>query len=132
LETKLRKIKEYSFVYGIGSALYCLIEILWRGFTHWSMAIAGGLCFSLIYAANNRFPKLRLWKKCILDSTIITAVEFVAGLFVNKLMHWNVWDYSDLFPNLFGQICLLYSVLWFFISVPANYLCSLLKNKFFS
>ena len=35
-------------IFLIGGALYNLIEILWRGYTHWSMFIVGGLCFQLI------------------------------------------------------------------------------------
>ena len=33
---------EYLMVFLLGGAGYCLIEVLWRGFTHWSMALAGG------------------------------------------------------------------------------------------
>lgn len=131
LEAKIKKIREYSFIYGLGSILYSIIEILWRGFTHWTMGIAGGLCFSCIYAANNRFRRLKLWKRCMIDTFIITSVEFFAGIFVNKIMHWNVWDYSDIFPNFLGQICLLYSFLWFLLSIPANLICSILKKRFF-
>ena len=42
---------EYLMVFLLGGAGYCLIEVLWRGFTHWSMALAGGGALSLMNAA---------------------------------------------------------------------------------
>ena len=32
-------------IFSIGACGYGLIEILWRGYTHWSMLGAGGLSF---------------------------------------------------------------------------------------
>ena len=32
-----------------GGTLYTLTELIWRGHSHWSMGICGGLCFSLMY-----------------------------------------------------------------------------------
>ena len=39
------KIKRFFLLFFIGGALYGLIEILWRGYTHPSMPVLGGLCF---------------------------------------------------------------------------------------
>lgn len=36
-----------------GGISYCLIEISWRGYTHWTMGIVGGLCFLGIGLLNN-------------------------------------------------------------------------------
>lgn len=32
---------------------------------------------------------------------------------------WNVWDYSNMPFNLLGQICLPFTVIWFFLSAVA-------------
>ena len=29
----------------LGGALYCLLEMLWRGYSHVSMFLVGGFCF---------------------------------------------------------------------------------------
>ena len=42
-----RRIKKYALLFLIGAVGYASIEIIWRGRTHWSMIIAGGLCFIL-------------------------------------------------------------------------------------
>ena len=36
-------------VFALGSILYGLTEILWRGWTHWTMLLCGGICFTLMY-----------------------------------------------------------------------------------
>ena len=36
---------ELLSVFSIGAAGYSLLEILWRGNTHWTMTLAGGICF---------------------------------------------------------------------------------------
>ena len=50
------------------------------------------------------------------------------GFFVNILLAWNVWDYSDQAIHLFGQICPLYSALWFLLCIPCLYLCRAIRR----
>mgnify|MGYP007072511315 FL=1 len=43
----LSREKEYlkcALLFLIGGALYYCIEILWRGHSHWTMAVVGGIC----------------------------------------------------------------------------------------
>lgn len=123
--------KEKSAVFAIGSVAYSAIEILWRGYTHWTMSITGGICFSILYAVNTACPSRRLWKKCVIGSATITSIEFAVGCIVNLWLKWNVWDYSQRPLNLMGQVCVLYTVLWYFLSIPIAGLSSLLKKRVF-
>ena len=41
---------------------------------------------------------------------------FLTGCIVNLLLGFHVWDYSDLPLNILGQICIPFSIIWFFIS----------------
>ena len=50
----MEKLREYAAVCTIGSVGYSAIEVLWRGFTHWTMALAGGVGFLLLYLADLR------------------------------------------------------------------------------
>ena len=115
-------------VFVFGGILYGLIEILWRGWTHWTMLLCGGLCFTLMYLVSG--SELSLPKKWILSACIITTVEFVAGCIVNLRLHWQVWDYSALPFNLLGQICPQFILMWFVLSIPGTALCSLLHRLF--
>ena len=106
-------------IFSIGAVLYTVTEILWRGHSHWTMTITGGLCALLIHLTNRRMQGKRLVWRCLAGSGIITAMEFTVGCLVNLVLGWNVWDYSSMPFNIMGQVCLLYSIMWFFISIPA-------------
>lgn len=113
-ESLKQAIKEHqtATVFAIGSLTYCTVELLWRGHTHWSMAVAGGICFCLITEIQKKLTHIKFLYKCVLGSLSITAVELVFGVVFNILLHKNVWDYSNIKFNLLGQICVLYTVLW--------------------
>lgn len=68
-----------------------------------------------------------LARKCLIGSAVITGVEFIFGVVVNLWQKWNVWDYSNLKFNLLGQICPLYSGLWFLLSIPIVFISRKLK-----
>ena len=44
----IRKTAKLATLFTVGGLLYGLIEIAWRGHTHISMFVVGGLCFVLI------------------------------------------------------------------------------------
>ena len=114
----------YFLLFISGGLLYGFIEIAFRGYTHWSMLIAGGVCLVLIYLVNASIDAPK-WQKWIMGGAVITTVEFVTGCIVNLQLGWNVWDYSGYRFNLMGQICLLFSVLWIGLSIPAIECCNL-------
>lgn len=114
-----------------GAAAYPLLEILWRGHTHISMAAAGGVCLPVIDLVCNgaKMKRRPMGVRCAAGALSITAVEFCFGVVVNLLLHRRVWDYSQMPLNLLGQVCLPYTVLWSFLSFPAIHLCSFLTGK---
>lgn len=100
--------------------LYALFEIGFRGYTHWTMIIVGGLCFYLIGLINEVIPwEMEIWKQCVIGSLVVTAVEFVSGCIINLWLGWGVWDYSDMPFNILGQVCLPFSALWVLLSALA-------------
>ena len=113
----------------IGGGIYYMLEILWRGFSHWSMFLAGGACFWAVDDVNRRLKKgTPIWVRCSIGAAIITVLEFVAGCIVNLWAHWNVWDYSRVYFNFMGQVCLLYTVIWFFLSAPLIWLAAKIRT----
>ncbi len=99
---------------------YPLLEIGWRGKTHWSMALAGGLAVLLLYPCCS---KAKLHHACLKTAGIVTGLELVFGCVFNLLLGRAVWDYSKMRHNLWGQICLAYSALWFLLGIPVRFLC---------
>lgn len=112
-------MKNYFILFLLGAFLYGLLEVVWRGYSHWSMMIAGGLCFTAFSLISKKLKGVHLLYKCILGSLIVTVIEFAFGVFFNLTLGLSVWDYSDIPLNLFGQICLLFTVLWGFLSAFA-------------
>ena len=119
------------FIFWAGGIIYQLIEIFWAGHTHSSMFFAGGLCLLMInyiyYSVWNISPVLTF----LLCGTAITAVELSVGYLVNIKLKLNVWNYSTYKYNFKGQICLMYSVLWVLLSIPAVFLCFAINNYIF-
>jgi len=117
----LKKNIRNFILFLIGGISYYFIEILWRGYSHVGMFILGGLCFVLIgsiseyYFTTRRSFLTQLGISCL----IITVLELIFGLILNVWLGLGVWDYSNLSFNFMGQICLRYSVFWFFLSLPA-------------
>lgn len=128
----MEKFKEYTIVYLLGAVIYGFIEVLFRGFTHWTMALTGGLAYLLIYIMNTKAKTKSLILRCLAGCAIITSLEFIVGCIVNRKFNMNVWDYSTRPGHLLGQICPLFSAIWFLISFPAMLLSFFIKGKLFS
>lgn len=114
----MSKLKEYFMCFAIGAFAYGLIEVVVRGYTHWTMALTGGTVMVLIHLINQT-KGLSLLTRCLLGATVITSLEFGVGMIVNVALGWNVWDYADKPLNVWGQICPQFCLGWFFISIPA-------------
>lgn len=113
-----------AFLFVTGSWLYPALEMLWRGETHPSMALAGGLCLCLIdRVCVQELGNKSVLSRCAAGAVVITGVELVLGLLLNRLLGFHVWDYSAVPLNLLGQVCLPYSLLWLGLSLPAMALC---------
>ena len=103
--------------FSIGGVSYLVIELLWRGSSHWSMFLLGGLCFFLIGIMNECcLAQVPLLPEMAIGACIITFLEFITGYIVNIKLGMNVWDYSYMPFNVMGQVCLPYMGLWFILS----------------
>lgn len=107
------KLWRQGMLFYLGGCLYCGLELLWRGWTHGSMFVLGGLCFLILGWLRHR--PIPIWAAMLLGAAAITALELTTGLLVNR--EFGVWDYRGLWPNFRGQICLIFSLLWIPISL---------------
>ena len=116
----MRRYLKDLILMSLGGLLYIGLELLWRGHSHWTMFFLGGVCFFLIGCVNEVIPWcVPLWKQALIGAAIITSLEFLTGLVVNRLLGWNVWDYSGMPLNVLGQICVPYMLLWIPVAVAA-------------
>ena len=126
------KLCKYGILAFIGGIIYGALELICRGYTHWTMVILGGICFVAVGLLNEIIPwEMPLAVQMLCGCMIITALEFGCGCIVNIWLEWGVWDYSDEWGNLLGQICPKFSVLWYFVSLPAILLDDRLRYKLF-
>ena len=58
---------------------------------------------------------LQLQEKSVFEQ----VAELAAGVAVNLVLGWHVWDYSAQPLNLFGQICPRFSFYWLCLSYAA-------------
>lgn len=131
-KSKPKSLLKTLILFLIGGLCYYNIEILFRGYSFLSMALVGGLCFVLIGELNETYPwDMPLICQQFLSMFIVTIIEFIAGVVLNICLKQNVWDYSNMPYNLFGQICLLFSIGWFFLSLVAIFLDDLIRWKLF-
>ena len=129
----LNNILKYFTLFIIGGISYYFIEIIYRGYSHFSMIIVGGICFVLIGAINEFSNKeVPLLLQMILAVLIVDTIELISGIIINKVLLLNVWYYSNLRFNLLGQISLRSSIAWFFLSLLAIYMDDLLRYLLFS
>ena len=100
-------------VFILGAGAYGTMELIFRGYTHWSMLLTGGACVLTIYYIQGWLFGLPVVLAALAGAFIITAYEFFVGVLVNLQFGWHVWDYSALPGNILGQICPAFTAVWF-------------------
>ena len=109
----LKKILIQILFFVIGAVGYPCIEMIYRsGHTHWTMILVGGLAFLTIMDVNlilkDKNILIRIWA----TTFMVTLIELIAGLIINKWLGMKVWDYTNIPYNICGQICLKFSFYW--------------------
>lgn len=128
----LKKLGKYLILLTIGGGIYVVIELLWRGYSHWTMFLLGGLCFICCGLLNEIIPwEMALSKQMMIGAVIVTALEFLTGLLVNRKLGWNVWDYSHVPFNILGQVCPIFMIAWYYLSGVAIILDDYLRYWLF-
>lgn len=95
----------------LGGGGYLGIELAWRGSSHWTMFLAGGICLCFLQGLAARRIALPLAAGA--GAAGVSCLEVVVGLLCRELLHISVWDYSAEWGNLAGLICPRYSLYWF-------------------
>lgn len=109
-----------TFTFCAGGGTYVCLEYAFRGRSHISMFLAGGLCLLLVGHLEEVEPRLPRYLRWVAGAGIITMVELGTGLLVNR--NHTVWDYRNVPGNFLGQICPLFSLLWIPVAGAAGFL----------
>lgn len=128
----VREIIKLSLLFLMGGMIYFAIELVFKGDSHVSMFIVGGLAFLLIGGINNYFDyDMPLVQQMLCGAVIITFLELVSGLIVNVWLELGVWDYSNVPLNFMGQICLKFFLIWYFLSPAGIFLDDFFRCRMF-
>lgn len=125
-------VGKYIFLGWFGGSTYVALEVIWRGYSHWTMLVLAALVFIIIGLLNEVWS----WQSSIILQAVVgtclaTVLEFATGCVVNLLLGWNVWDYSNIPGNLLGQVCLPFTLLWLLLSLVAILLDDYIRWRFF-
>ena len=120
-----------AFLFFIGSVLGWGLELLFRNLTQHPEKLVNpgfctgpylpiygfGLCVLYLLASLEQFSLIPdpFWNKAALFAAMavgMTLIEYAAGVFCLKFLKVRLWDYSDLWGNVQGIICPLFSLFW--------------------
>ena len=128
----IKLFAKYLTLFFIGGTIYVSLEHIWRGWSHWTMFILGGICFIALGLINEILDwDTPMILQMAIGCVIITTLDFITGCVVNIGLGWDVWDYSQYPLNFLGQISVGSSVLWYFLSAVGIVLDDTIRWKAF-
>lgn len=125
-----------AFLFFVGSVTGWFLELLYRNITsdHKKWINPGfctgpyvplygfGICILYILASLERMQLITnpIWNKIIviiLMAIGMTAIEYIAGIMCLKIWKVRLWDYRNLWGNIQGIICPIFSLAWALIGI---------------
>lgn len=127
------KVLKLITLMSAGALFYGGFELVGRGYTHISMGILGGISLCIIHFLDTEMNNslICLTMNAAVSAFFITSCELLTGEVLNRGMCMRIWDYSNLPLNFDGQICVLFSILWFMLSIVGILLDMLIRRKIF-
>ena len=105
-----------------GGTMYFLLEVAFktlRGHPEqisWTMLVLAVILTIPVERCGEQLPwEVPLWLQSLACALLVTVVELVAGLILNIWLGLDIWNYSHLPFNLWGQICPQFMAVWWFL-----------------
>ncbi len=117
---------KYLFMFSLFSFIGWILEFFYRGLRQQKILNPGFMngCVLPLYGIGaiicdiicNIFSHIKndyniIWTFFI-AMLMLSILEFVTGLVLDKIFHMKLWDYSKYKFNVRGYICMQYSVMW--------------------
>lgn len=71
-----------------------------------------GACCLIVFSPYLTNPLLMFF----VGGMSMTLLEYIASLYIEKVFHTQCWNYSHHYLHFQGRICLLYFIMWCFLS----------------
>ena len=105
-----------------GGSLYFLLEVVFKTLRgepeqiSWTMLVLAVILTIPVERCGEQLPwEVPLWLQALACALLVTAVELAAGVILNIWLGLDIWDYSHLPFNLWGQICPQFAAVWWFL-----------------
>lgn len=116
----MKKANKFLVLFLFGFMAYITIEVCYRGYSYPLMGVCGGIAIVLLDQINNKISwDVDILLQGVIGSLIITFFEFVIGNLFLKGYLPVMWNYSNLWMNYKGIICLPFSLAWIGLSIVA-------------
>lgn len=115
-----KKIIPYGVIFVTSGLIYIVLELLWRGRTHWTMFLCAGLCGLVMANINNNWLefdtdfRIQVFVSALMCSTS----EFFFGIMFNG--DFSIWDYRGMWGTIHAlgdQVNIIFFGIWIIISV---------------
>lgn len=127
-----KQLAKYAYLFWFGGSFYITLETIYRARSHWTMGVLAGLVFITVGLLNEKWGwETSLILQVLAGTTIATIGEFITGCIVNLWFGLDVWDYSNMWGNILGQICPQFIALWIPIVLLAIVLDDIIRWRFF-
>lgn len=74
-----------------------------------------GFGATIILLLSETFHFFPIFLQLIIFTIIVTLLEYFTSYLMENIFSIRLWDYSNIFLNIKGRICLLFSIFWFFL-----------------
>ena len=112
---KFKSFMKYLLLFTFSGYIYVCLEFIFRGYSDITMMFASSICAIPMIILNNKFTyEIDFLLQLFLCAIFATLVEFIFGMLFNR--DYSIWDYRNMTLNLYGQICLPFSLLWMIIA----------------
>ncbi|MEG0590339.1 MAG: hypothetical protein RR496_01625 [Lachnospiraceae bacterium] len=108
----------YFFIYGflgwcteVAFAAVKSKQFVNRGFLNGPICPIYGIGVGIVVALLSSYRN-NLIALYVASVIVVTVLEWVTGLVLEKVFHDKWWDYSEMPLNLNGYVCLLFSMIW--------------------
>ena len=105
-----------------GGTVYFLLEVAFKTLLgkqeqiSWTMLVLAVILTVAVERCGYQLPwEVPLWIQALACALLVTVVELVAGVILNIWLGLDIWDYSHLPFNLWGQVCPQFSAVWWFL-----------------
>ncbi len=112
----------YVFMASCGVLFGALIEALYPERVMFIASLIMGIYFVIIHKINRAIEGEPIYTKALISTFAIAAVELAVGIITNRVLHLHLWDFSDSYFHLLGQICPRESIIRLIIAFPVIYL----------